>query len=237
VKRFYSDNITSGIALLSEEESHHCLQVLRLDSGVEVELVNGKGMLWQARVEKLSKKQAALRIVDLLQSESINHSYFHLAVAITKNPDRIEWLLEKASEMGLASLHPIITERTERNRIRTDRLEKIAVSAMKQSLSLWKPIIHEPLSLGKWIQDIPPDEDKFIAHCMPTGNKPLLSSVVKKHSHTWLAIGPEGDFTEQEVKMALSKGFIPVSLGDTRLRVETAALAACAYIYLNNQTV
>lgn len=237
VKRFYSESITSGIAILSEEESHHCLQVLRLENGDTVEVVNGKGLLWQASVEKVSKKQAVLRIGDLLHSEISNDCVCHLAVAITKNSDRIEWLIEKATELGLATFHPIITDRTERNKLRLDRLEKIAVSAMKQSQRLWKPIIHEPISFPKWLSVVPASDDKFIAHCMETDNKESLSAVLKSETHTWLAIGPEGDFTEKEVEMAANNGFSPITLGNARLRVETAALAACAYIYFKNQKV
>lgn len=231
MKRFFAIEIQGNEAILSEEESHHCLQVLRTRDGEIVEITDGKGNLWTAEVQIISKKQFSIDLRTSVVTNASNPAVCSLAVALTKNIDRIEWMLEKATEIGLNEFYPVITHRTERRQVRMDRLEKIAVSAMKQSERLWKPILHEPVSFEHFIQSAL-QETKYIAHCEDEKSKNPLSEIYSKGEKSIILIGPEGDFTENEISTAIDCGFQPVSLGNARLRVETAALAACTWMNL-----
>ncbi len=231
MKRFFATEIIGNEAILSEEESHHCLQVMRTRDGEIVEITDGKGNLWTAEVQIISKKQFQIKLTEQSVSEAPDPAVCSLAVALTKNIDRIEWLLEKATEIGLKDFYPVITHRTERKQARMDRLDKILVSAMKQSERLWKPVLHEPLSFEQFLQ-FPIDQVKYIGHCEDEQSKNPLSEVYQKGQKSIVLIGPEGDFTEQEISSAIQNGYQPVSLGDARLRVETAALAACVWMNL-----
>jgi len=232
MKRFYTADINGHTAHLDEEESHHCLQVLRVQDGEHVEITDGKGRLWLARVQRSGKKQAVLQLEQILREEKENPARCSLAVALTKNHDRMDWLMEKTTELGITDFYPLITQRTERSKLRLDRLEKIAVSAMKQSQRLWKPEIHEPVSLPALLPVVQ-QEAKFMAHCIENDSKKSIKDLYLPGSRGIILIGPEGDFTAQEIDLALANGFQPVSLGDARLRVETAALAACCWMNLS----
>lgn len=231
MKRFFATDITTENVLLNEEEAHHCLQVLRAKDGEIIEIVNGKGDLWEAQLHIVSKKNHYIQILEQKISNELNTAKCSMAVALTKNVDRIEWLVEKATEIGLVNFYPIITHRTERKQLRLDRLEKIALAAMKQSQRLWRPKIFEPLPFEKFI-NLPLETNRYFGHCEDHLPKNSLSEVYKKDSQALMMIGPEGDFTEEEIKMALEKDFQAVSIGDTRLRVETAAIAACSWMNL-----
>lgn len=232
MKRFFATEIQDNEAILSEEESHHCLQVLRTRDREIVEITDGKGNLWTAEVQIISKKQFSIYLQTPVVENAPNPAVCSLAVSLTKNIDRIEWMLEKATEIGLNEFYPVITHRTERKQVRMDRLEKITVSAMKQSERLWKPVLHEPLYFEGFIQSSPLREAKYIAHCEDEENKNPLSEIYTKGQKSIILIGPEGDFTESEISTAINSGFQPVSLGNARLRVETAALAACTWMNL-----
>jgi 16S rRNA (uracil1498-N3)-methyltransferase len=234
VKRFYSEEISGDSAILSEEESHHCLQVLRLENDTEVEVTDGSGHLWMGTVYAFSKKKAVIHLKTLLEHQEVNPAKCALAVALTKNHDRLEWLIEKATESGLTDFYPLITKRTERAKIRVDRLEKIAVSAMKQSLRLWKPVIHEPITFDKLLALNFSNTQKCLAHCESFPERVSLTKSYRKGDNCLMAIGPEGDFTPEEIHEAMQHHFTSISLGEARLRVETAALAACNWIYLSN---
>lgn len=231
MKRFFATEIQGQEAILSDEELHHCLQVLRAKDGETVEIIDGSGHLWEAELQIVSKKQVFIPLKKVLTEETSNNAPCILAVALTKNIDRIEWLLEKATELGLKEFYPIITHRTERKQTRMDRLEKIIVSATKQSERLWKPILHEPIDFKDFLQK-ENQYSKYIGHCEDEESKTPFSDVYQKGQSAVVLIGPEGDFTEEEIRSALSKGYTPVSLGDARLRVETAALAACVWMNL-----
>lgn len=220
--------------MLSEEESHHCLQVLRLENGTAVEITDGAGHLWLGTVHAFSKKKAAIHLTTLLEHQEKNPAKCALAVALTKNHDRLEWLIEKATESGLTDFYPLLTKRTERVKIRIDRLEKIAVSAMKQSLRLWKPVIHEPITFDQLLTLPLPEVRKCLAHCESFPERTALTQTYQKGQNCMIAIGPEGDFTPEEIQAAIQEDFNSISLGEARLRVETAALAACNWIYLSN---
>lgn len=226
MKRFFAEEIHDNIALLSPEEQHHCMHVMRVKDGEEVEIIDGVGGLWLASVQYLSKRSIQISLFKQLDFQETTPVYTSLAVALTKNIDRIEWLLEKATEIGIHHFIPIISHRTERSKARLDRLEKILLSATKQSHRLWKPILHEPINFKTWVAQAD-FEQKFIAHCIDSSNKKFLKDMHQKGTSSVILIGPEGDFTPEEVDWALQHHFQEVSLGSARLRVETAALVAC----------
>jgi 16S rRNA (uracil1498-N3)-methyltransferase len=246
---FYTPDISGKSYLLNEDESKHCIRVLRLKLGAEVCLVDGKGGIYNARISADNPKACWLDIIDEAQNFGKKDYWLHLAVAPTKNTDRLEWMIEKAVEIGIDEFTPIICEHSERKNLNIDRLERIAVSAMKQSLKAYKPQINECQNFNKFIPTIQ-TTSKLIAHCIPeitTENKATESAnsiVLLKHefkniyikgqSVTCL-IGPEGDFSTAEVILAQNAGFKGVSLGSSRLRTETAGLVACHSIYFMNQ--
>lgn len=231
MRLFYSNNIVGNTAILGEEESKHCAQVLRLDLGTLVHLTDGRGKLWQAKIAAISKKETSLELLELVIEEEINPASCRLVIAPTKNADRMEWLIEKATEIGLASFQPIYTERTERSRMRLDRLEKIALAAMKQSNRLWLPEISEPKDLKTWLSEND-GLDILIAHCEKEKPRQHLLNVAKELKAAHILIGPEGDFTQNEIDAVLEMGGKAVDLGNARLRVETAALYACVVFNL-----
>ncbi|MCO5248767.1 MAG: 16S rRNA (uracil(1498)-N(3))-methyltransferase [Chitinophagales bacterium] len=227
MKRFFAESIFDDRILLSDEEMHHCTHVLRTQDKELVEVTDGKGNLWLTTVHFINKKQIYLEVEKQLVVDAPHPAKCSLAVAPTKNVDRIEWLVEKAVEIGIKDFYPILTERTERNRLRIDRLEKIALAAMKQSLRLWKPIIHEPILFEKLIQENT-NVHRYIAYCEDEFEKIAVHQIEKQDALVF--IGPEGDFTHQEVAFAVQNHVIPLSLGNVRLRVETAALVACVLV-------
>lgn len=231
MKRFFATLIQSDNVLLSEEEAHHCLQVLRAKDGEIIEIVNGKGDLWEAQLHITSKKHFNIQIIQQKASKQINTAQCSMAVALTKNIDRIEWLVEKATEIGLVNFYPIITHRTERKQLRLDRLEKIVVAAMKQSERLWKPEVFEPILFEKFL-NLPLESNRYFGHCESHLSKNPLSEIYKNDQPGLILIGPEGDFTADEIKMAVDNNFQAVSIGTARLRVETAAIAACSWMNL-----
>jgi 16S rRNA (uracil1498-N3)-methyltransferase len=229
VKRFYTTHIEGNIATPEEEESQHIYQVLRLKEGDIAEVTDGKGNLYRGTLHFLSKKKPFFEL-DLNAKFSIpSQVKCSLAVALTKNIDRIEWLIEKATEMGLHSFYPLLTQRTERDKMNHERMVKIAVSAMKQSGRLWLPEIH-PITTFRELMPKADADIKMVAHCLEQTDKKYLSDVYTKGKSSLVLIGPEGDFTEAEINTAISNQYQPVSLGNSRLRVETAALMACATI-------
>lgn len=231
MKRFFATEIQGQEAFLNDEEAHHCLQVLRTRDGERIEIIDGKGNLWQAELQIISKKNFSIRLIELQQSQIENPTPCSLAVALTKNIDRIEWMLEKCTELGLKDFYPLITHRTERKQVRMDRLEKIAISATKQSERLFAPTLHEPIDFKSFIQ-LPHSDKRYFGHCEDEASKKPFSEVYTSGEKAIILIGPEGDFTEEEIQLAIQHQYQAVSLGNSRLRVETAALAACAWMNL-----
>src|SRR5476651_2350677 len=224
---FYTPDIEPGHPqyFLSEEESKHCVRVLRLVVGDEVQLIDGRGGLYTARIKDAHPKRTILQITNTVAGFGKRNHYLHIAVAPTKNIERSEWFLEKATEIGIDEISLIICQRSERKEAKTDRLNKIMTAAMKQSLKAYHPVLNEPQSFNKFLsQNF--DGQKFIAHCEP-GNKANLQNEVEKQGKYLILIGPEGDFTPNEIDDALQNGFKAITLGDSRLRTETAALEAC----------
>lgn len=218
--------------LLSEEESKHCIKVLRLTKGTEVVLVDGVGGWFNAEVTEPNPKKTGLEVLSVIQDFGKRNHRLHLAVAPTKNIERFEWFLEKATEIGIDEITPILCNRSERKEVKTERLNKRITAAMKQSLKAFHPRLNDIVPVRDFIKQSH-EGQLFIAHCMEGKKLGLSEAVIPSSSYTIL-IGPEGDFSPLEVEEALQVGFIPISLGKARLRTETAALAACFEVnYLN----
>lgn len=220
---FYTPDIAVK-AELPEEEAAHCLRVLRLTVGDEVMLTDGKGFFYKAVIDSIAGKRCQVKIVETISQERLWKGHLHLAMAPTKNIDRTEWFAEKATEIGFDELTFLNCRFSERKAIKTERIEKIVVSAVKQSLKAWKPKVNDMIGFDKFVKRSF-DGQKFIAHCYE-GEKPLLKDVLDSQKDAVVLIGPEGDFSREEVALAESCGFQPVSLGKSRLRTETAALVA-----------
>ena len=215
-----------------QPKAGHCLRVLRLGVGDEVMLTDGKGFFYKAVISAATGKRCQVKVVEKIEQEKFWKGHLHLAMAPTKNMDRIEWFAEKATEIGFDELSFLNCRFSERKVIKTERIEKIVVSAMKQSLKARKPIVNEMTDFAKFMQrDF--QGQKFIAHCYE-GEKPLLKEVLKPGEDALVLIGPEGDFSPEEVQKAEALGFQPISLGKSRLRTETAALVAVHMMNLFN---
>lgn len=228
---FYTPDIRTK-AELPEEEAQHCIRVLRLTTGDEITLTDGKGNFYRAEISAASNKRCLVNIIETVYQQPLWPCHLHIAMAPTKNMDRNEWFAEKATEIGFDELTFLNCRFSERKVIKTERIEKILVSAMKQSLKARLPQLNEMTDFDKFIaRDF--NGQKFIAHCYE-GEKPLLRDALHKGQDALVLIGPEGDFSEEEVKKAIEKGFIPISLGKSRLRTETAALVACHTMNLMN---
>lgn len=231
---FYNPDIneeTTQIAF-SKDESRHIVKVLRKSSGDQLHIGNGKGWLFVAEITIADLKNCVASIISKSFEPSRNYKV-HLAVAPTKMSDRYEWFLEKATEIGVDTFTPIICDHSERKVIKTDRFEKILQSAMKQSLHSYLPELNEAISFTDFVSQSFHGQ-KFIAHCEET-ERTSLKNALQPHSDVLILIGPEGDFSTNEIKLAIASGFKPVTLGHTRLRTETAAIVACHSIVFTNE--
>ena len=218
---------------LSEEEAAHALRVLRSNIGDELDITDGKGNLYKSVISSIAGKHCYVEAKEVLPMPKGWSGDIHIAVAPTKNMDRIEWLAEKATEIGLDAITFLNCRFSERKVVKCDRVERIVVSAMKQSLKYNKPVVGEMTDFKKFISQERPG-GKYIAHCYD-GEKNLLKDIHPAGCDATILIGPEGDFSPEEVKMAMEAGYKPVSLGNSRLRTETAALAACHIFMLKNE--
>src|SRR6202012_3384700 len=232
---FYTPDIQPGHSqyFLSEEESKHCVRVLRLQVGDGVELIDGRGGLYEAELLDAHPKRTILQINKVALEYGKRNHYLHIAVAPTKNIERLEWFLEKATEIGIDEISLIICQRSERKEAKTDRLNKIITSAIKQSIKAYHPILNEPEPLAKLLaREF--DGQKFIAHC-DVGEKINLKDAIIPQGKYLILIGPEGDFTPKEIDEALNNDFKAITLGESRLRTETAALETCFEINFLNR--
>lgn len=220
--------------VLEEVTSKHVVQVLRMKIGEQLNLTDGKGNLLTCSIVDDNKKHCRVVIIEKSYQEKNSRSV-SIAISLLKNTNRFEWFLEKATEIGVSEIIPLICERTEKEKFRFDRMQGIVISAMLQSQQCWLPVMQEPLqfaNMERWIPKniVSENGTKYIAHCMD-GNKSLLShSHISTSSHLLICIGPEGDFTKEEIAKSLQHNFIPVSLGETRLRTETAGLVAAVLL-------
>ena len=229
---FYTPDIQNSPEL-PEEETAHAVRVLRLQPGDEVMLTDGTGNFYRARISLIAHKRCLVDIVETVPQPPLWSGHLHIAMAPTKNMDRTEWFAEKATEIGIDELTFLNCRYSERKVLKTERIAKILVSALKQSLKARLPRLNEMTDFKTFIQQ-PFSGQKFIAHCHE-GEKTPLKDAVHKGEEVVVLIGPEGDFSEEEVHLAEEAGFIPVSLGPSRLRTETAGLVACHILNLKNQ--
>lgn len=230
---FYTPDIEGDKYRLNPEESKHCVRVLRLREGEEVVLVDGRGGLYTGKITEASVKGCNVEITDKREAYGKRPFSLHIGIAPTKNIDRIEWMLEKCTEIGTEEFTLLETTHSERREVKRERLEKVIVSAMKQSLKAYKPCLNEMCDLKSFFASCR-EEGRFIAHCNP-GPKQRLEEVYRPGTDAVILIGPEGDFSEEEVAAAVGNGFVPVTLGESRLRTETAGIVACHSINFINR--
>ena len=234
MQRFYIPEITGKTVILSPEESKHVLKVLRMTEGDKVQIIDGKGGIFSAEITEVHPKNCQLAILNAHQDAGKRDFHLHMAIAPTKNIVRFEWFLEKATELGIDEITPLLTEHSERKILKPGRLERILIAAMKQSQRAWLPQLHELTSFSAFI-DNRTQNRKFIAHCN-NGEKPHLKDLAAPGENVTILIGPEGDFSPAEVQVALDAGFEEISLGSARLRTETAGIAACHILNLLNES-
>lgn len=231
---FQEDALRDGAALeLSEDTAKHVVQVLRKQEGDRIILSNGQGCSAEAEIIAIGKKRCSVQL-GAVTVYSKPQFPLHLCIAFTKNASRNEWLLEKATELGVSSITPLISARTEREKFRTDRAQSILISAMLQSRQYFLPALHVPRPVEKVLEHYAHLEQKLIAHCDEQYTRETFSGMVQQGKESIVLIGPEGDFTEGEIAQAMEKGFKGISLCTQRLRTETAAMAVCAYFNLLN---
>ena len=227
---FYAPDVTLPLYTLNDEESKHCVRVLRLRQGDTLHLTDGRGSLHRCEIVEAHQHHCTVKIVET-QSEYGRRPYsLTMAVAPTKNIDRYEWFLEKATEVGVDRIVPIECDHSERRTIKHEREERVITSAVKQSIKAYHPTLDEMTDIKKLIS-APFEGRKFIAHCDSSFEKrDYLPSIIKKTENILILIGPEGDFSPEEIKFALENGFEAISLGNQRLRTETAAVAATVMV-------
>lgn len=237
---FYAPDITdSNEYTLNEEESKHCIRVLRLKQGDTVQIIDGKGGQFTAKIKNGLNKKCTVEITGTKKNVGKSNFHLHIAIAPTKNIERFEWFLEKATEIGIDEITPLLCEHSERTVIKTERLNKVLVAAMKQSFKAYLPKLNEAKKFSDFIQQSF-DGQKFISHCHlvryneKENKNHYLKNIYSAGNDTIILIGPEGDFSQQEVKMATDKGYKDAILSDSRLRTETAGIVACHLINFMN---
>ena len=231
---FYKEDIDASthLVVLDEDTSKHVVQVLRMQNGEQLQLSNGRGNLFTGEITDNHKKKCA---VTILQTSNPKPQTSNIAIGISllKNHNRFEWFLEKATELGVQRIIPLICERTEKQHFRYERMKGILVSAMLQSQQCWLPVLAEPVSYNKFLQNSERTyQQKFIAHCIEEEKRGLADMINENLSSKIILIGPEGDFSPTEIDMAVKDHYIPVSLGNTRLRTETAGVVAATLLCL-----
>ena len=228
---FFSDDICDGRVRLDAEESGHCVRVLRHRPGDEISVIDGRGTLYRCALEIADAKGAEARVIEAQPGFGAHPYHLTMAVCPTKNIDRFEWFVEKATEIGVDVIAPVIGERSERRVLKTDRLRRLTLSAAKQSLKAAIPTVAEPQSVRDFILAAPADALKLICYCFDDVERKQIQQLLPAKD-ICILIGPEGDFSPEEATLARERGWVPVSLGDSRLRTETAAVVAATAVYL-----
>lgn len=230
---FYEPDILTNGGTLSEDESKHCVKVLRHNNGDAIRIIDGKGTRVTATITDASPRACRVK-TETTETKPPPTQQCHIAIAPTKSSDRFEWFLEKSTETGVDRITPLLCHQSERKQIKPQRLERVITAATKQSLRLWHPVLEELTSIKEFLQKDFPDAAKFIAYCETEDRKELVDELKKTGSEKEILvlIGPEGDFSEEEIRLAKEQGFVPVSLGPNRLRTETAGIAACMIVNL-----
>ena len=232
---FYAYEVSGGMCLLDAEESGHCVRVLRHRTGDEIDVIDGLGTLYHCSLVDDSPKGAQAQVLSTVPGFGAHPYRLTIGCCPTKNNDRFEWFVEKATELGVDVIVPLIGERSERRVYKTERAQRIALSATKQSLKARIPEIWEPVSVRTFLEMADPASLKLIAYCFEEEEAPRISirEALEGYEGTSVTvlIGPEGDFSPEEARLALAQGYIPVHLGASRLRTETAAVTAAAAVY------
>lgn len=231
---FYAPDIKSDTYTLDENESKHSVRVLRMVKGTLVRLVDGKGNMYEGAILEPDSKKCVISINKIIKDFEKRNYRLHIAISPIKNPDRFEWFVEKSVEIGIDEITPIICRNTEKPGIKVERINNLIISAMKQSLKATKTVLNEPRFFDEFIKS-PFNGYRMIAYCDNAIKRSGISEVYSKSGNALILIGPEGDFSNDEVSGALSSGFQPVHLGQSRLRTETAGVVACHSIYFLNQ--
>lgn len=230
---FYAPDIADTLTL-PEIESGHCVRVLRLAEGDEIGIIDGQGIYYRAVITLAHNKRCVVRIVETIEQPPHWAGSIEIAIAPTKNLDRIEWFAEKTTEMGVDAIVPLLCRFSERKELKNERIEKILISAMKQSLKAQLPRLESMTPFEQYVKQ-PFEGERFIAHCHAESERQLLSQCYTAGARVRILIGPEGDFSPEEVALAIAQGYRPVSLGASRLRTETAGVVACHTIHTVNE--
>jgi 16S rRNA (uracil1498-N3)-methyltransferase len=234
---FYAPDISGNEYTLDEKESKHIIRVLRMSEGDPVRLIDGKGNLYDGIVDNPDQKRCSIKITGVIKDFEKRNYRLHIAISPIKNADRFEWFIEKSVEIGIDEITPLICRNTEKPRIKEERINNIIISAMKQSLKATKPVLNEPKLFKDFISgDISTfSGSRMIAHCNHSFKRDGVADVCLSGKDAIILIGPEGDFSTDEIQMAAARGFAHVHLGESRLRTETAGLAACYAVNFINQ--
>ncbi len=230
---FFTPNISGKSYTLNENESKHCIRVLRNNVGDKLTLTDGRGGWYLARISDANPKKCKVEVEEHISAHEKRDYYLHVAIAPTKNTDRFEWFLEKATEIGIDEITPLLCENSERKQLKPDRLEKVIVAAMKQSLKAYLPKLNNLTNFEALIKS-QESGSKYIAHCSQ-GDKVHLFNLLKPAGRVLILIGPEGDFSSQEIELALANDYTPISLGSSRLRTETAGVSAVQIVNVVNE--
>lgn len=229
---FFCNTAGGGLIRLDEDESRHCLKVLRLGIGDTIHVTDGKGNLYEAKISGTASGIVEAAVISTTESPLSKDFRIHIAIAPPKNAERFEWFLEKSTEIGINEITPLFCQRSERDRVNHERLRRILVSAVKQSLKTRMPLLNAAVSLKDFLKE-PRQGEKFIATCI-SGKEEEIQKVYTKAMDAIVLIGPEGDFTDEEIAASVNAGYKPVSLGQSRLRTETAGVYVTAAINLIN---
>lgn len=231
---FYAPDIKGSFYTLDEKESKHSIRVLRMKQGMQVKLIDGKGNLYEGIISEPDPKKCVIKVESVTRNFEVRDYRLHIAISPLKNPERFEWFIEKSVEIGVDEITPVICRNTEKTNIKTERIENIIISAMKQSLKSRLTVLNEVCSFTDFSKrDL--HGTKMIASCNQIPVRSKIADTCHKGEDAVILIGPEGDFSEDEVGNAVTSGFIPVHLGRSRLRSETAGVAACHSVYFINQ--
>lgn len=230
---FYTVNVSEGKALFTREESLHCLRVLRMRIGESIRFTDGLGNLYEGVITDDDSTGMTATVISAEHDKERRGYKLHIAISPLKNEDRLEWFIEKAVEIGIDEITPLVCSRTEKRRIRKERLQGLILSAMKQSVKCHLPRLNDPATFNEFV-DGKHEGKRIIASCDPAVERIAITSAFKRGDEVTILIGPEGDFTPEEVISAVKGGFTPVHIGPSRLRTETAGVAACCSVYLVN---
>jgi 16S rRNA (uracil1498-N3)-methyltransferase len=230
---FYASTVTDNVLILDEKESAHCTRVLRMKKGAIVRATDGRGNLFEGILYKADPVRCEIKVTNIIHDYEKRNYRLHIAISPLKNPERFDWFVEKCVEIGIDEITPVICRHTEKQSIKHERIRNIILSAMKQSVKTFKTELNPACSFDQFISEESQDK-KMIAHCSRITGREKISDTYTRGENVRIIIGPEGDFSEEEITVASGKGFIPVHLGTSRLRSETAGIAACHTFYMLN---